>query len=47
MFRDTLLEKLPVTFRINPTLLFHQKVVAMLKDPNFIKKNAIERNEEV
>ena len=32
-FKKTLQDKLPVTFRVNPGLINHQKVVEMFKDP--------------
>jgi len=38
-FKETLLEKLPVTFRVNPILLGHERVVEMFKDPNFIESH--------
>jgi hypothetical protein len=36
---------LPVTFRINPGLINFKEMVKMLKDPEFIKKNAVEVEE--
>ena len=36
-FKSILLEKLPVTFRVNPGVIEHEKVVGMLRDPDFIK----------
>ena len=44
-FKKTLYEKLPVTFRINPGLINFKEMVKMLKDPEFIKKNAVEVEE--
>lgn len=41
-FKRTLLEKLPVTFRVNPGNIGHEKVVEMLKDPKFIESNTID-----
>jgi len=42
-----LYEKLPVTFRVNPGLVNFQEVVKMLKDPQFISKNAIKGEEDL
>lgn len=38
-FKSTLLEKLPVTFRVNPGLIGHERVVEMLRDPKFIESH--------
>jgi 16S rRNA C967 or C1407 C5-methylase (RsmB/RsmF family) len=40
-FKKTLVEKLPVTFRVNPGLPNYQTVVRMFQDPNFLIDNAI------
>ena len=40
-FKKTLVEKLPVTFRVNPGLPSFQTVVNMFQDPNFLVNNAI------
>ena len=45
-FKDTLIEKLPVTFRINPGLSNHESLVKMFNDPNFIVDMAIEQPED-
>lgn len=39
-FKNTLLDKLPVTFRINPSLMSHEAVLEMLRDPKFIEEYA-------
>lgn len=39
-FKHTLVQKLPVTFRVNPCLPHHQSLVAMFTDPQFVQKNA-------
>lgn len=39
-FRATLLEKLPVTFRVNPSLLGHSNLIAMFSDPTLIERMA-------
>ena len=41
-FKETLLEKLPVTFRVNPILMGHARVVNMFKDPKFIESHTAE-----
>lgn len=38
-FKNTLYEKLPVTFRANPGLINYEKIVEMFKDPSFIENN--------
>ena len=43
-FKNTLLEKLPVTFRVNPSLMRHETVVEMLRDPKFIQEYATEQS---
>jgi len=35
-FRSTLVEKLPVTFRVNAGLLRHEKVTEMFSHPSFV-----------
>jgi len=45
-FVKTLMEKLPVTFRINSGELHFEKVSAMLKDPGFIENYAKIQEEE-
>jgi hypothetical protein len=37
-FRETLMQKLPVVFRVNPGLLNYQSLVDMFKDEQFIAK---------
>ena len=42
LFKNTLLEKLPVTFRVNPILMGHERVVDMFKDPKFIERHSVQ-----
>ena len=42
LFKNTLLEKLPVTFRVNPILMGHERVVNMFKDPKFVEKYSVQ-----
>ena len=44
-FIDTLKDKLPVTFRVNPGQLNHQDMVKILKDPGFIEQYAVQAEE--
>lgn len=46
LFKNTLLEKLPVTFRVNPILMGHERVVNMFKDPKFVEKYSVQTNAE-
>lgn len=45
-FKKTLYDKLPVTFRVNPSLPNHQAMVAMFSDPDFIKKYSAHQEED-
>lgn len=38
-FTSTLFEKLPVTFRVNQTENHHERVVALFRDPEFIRSH--------
>ena len=40
LFKATLLEKLPVTFRINPSYINHETLTDMLKHPKFVEEMA-------
>jgi hypothetical protein len=46
LFKTTLYEKLPVTFRVNPGIANFQEVVKMLKDPNFLEKYSVKQEGE-
>ena len=45
-FKAVLLEKLPVTFRVNPGLLQHQQVVQMFTDEDLVRKMATQGVDE-
>ena len=47
VFTKTLMEKLPVTFRINQTELGHENVIQMFKDKHFIDKFFLEGEEKI
>ena len=40
LFRGALTENLPVTFRLNPSMVGFERLVEMLKDPEFIESHA-------
>jgi 16S rRNA C967 or C1407 C5-methylase (RsmB/RsmF family) len=40
MFKSTLIEKLPVTFRVNPAMPYHENIVQMFKDPEFVSRHS-------
>ena len=42
----TLQDKLPVTFRVNPSLVNYEAMVEMFQDPEFVKKYWIEPAEK-
>jgi len=37
-FKSVLLEKLPVTFRVNPGVIEYEKMTTMLRDPSFMEQ---------
>ena len=39
LFRGALTENLPVTFRLNPSVVGFERLVEMLKDPKFIESH--------
>jgi len=45
-FKKTLVDKLPVTFRVNPGLTNYKTVVEMFKDPKFLEKYATQHEEK-
>jgi hypothetical protein len=46
LFFKTLQDKLPVTFRINPSLVNYQSLVTLFSDPKFTDKYWIETKDD-
>ena len=46
-FIKTLKDKLPVTFRVNPSLVNYQEMIKLFLDPDFVEKYWIHQDDKV